>query len=87
MAQNYDNRTDEELAMEYKDTVGVFKDSQKISSRTEAMIDCKREPYKVRENLMISRRKCAKSETSWYKLELFVRQTHPETAEIALVPV
>ena len=49
MADKHDFWTKQDLVMEYKDTVSVFKDSDKISARTEEMIECGRDVFKVGE--------------------------------------
>ena len=40
MADKHNFQMEQDLAMEYKDTVSVFKDSDKISDQTEEMIEC-----------------------------------------------
>ena len=49
MAKNMDIRCAEELDMEYKDTVSLFYEADKIVSRTEEMYDLNRTPFKVSE--------------------------------------
>ena len=49
MANKHDFQTEQDLAMEYKDTVSVRKDCDKICGRTEEMIKCGRDVFKVGE--------------------------------------
>ena len=49
MANKHDFQTEQDLAMEYKDTVSVLKDCDKICRRMEEMIKCRRDVFKVGE--------------------------------------
>ena len=49
MATKHDFWTKQDLAMEYKDTVSVLKDCDKISDRTEEMIKYGWDVFKVGE--------------------------------------
>ena len=49
MANKHDFQTEQDLAMEYKDTVSVLKDCDKICGRTQEMIMHGQDVFKVGE--------------------------------------